>query len=365
MSDRVDRFNSAVESFLQQHKLGDVAQVVSRGMISEFLADPAIGAYLTRPASDMRFDEKGEPQLESDHERTFYEACRADERDYIPYRAHQSSVPRHEEDRVRIEKTTAFYDSGTDEDTTKTLNRALHRQTQEQGHDANVFLVTNGYDTYQISGVLRRFQGEVPQYDDLKGKLEDAMGKQITLPDKGHSFLVFPSGRDAHAITFFAVLDNDNKKVVRTGLCNSWMHEKYTDQVRRRMNMDVSPKYAPDVKPFPLVDCSQHLQTHSTDLNCGLYRYNFAHALIEMLQNEAGLRDTLADPKAGDEQVISAVKEGLKPYLPQYYKRDGAGFTEAGEDEKRQAHLETRWEAGNAFIRDKIAQHKLLGLQRQ
>lgn len=362
--DRVSRFNSAVEAFLREKYLSAVSDIVHQNLIGEFLATPAIGAYLTRPSTDISFDAQGEPVIESPYERQLYEACRDSKAAQIPFRAQKSnmSIMR---DGANIEaESTAFYHSGTNKDGEAALYRTLHQQTlPHQGEAQNplaahIYVATNGYDVYQISGVLRHLQKEPARHNNLRGELRDANNHLITLPNTGTSFLIFPSGRDAHAITFFAVVDNAANKVIRTGLCNSWHSESYAKQVKHRMNTDVGQEDHPDLKPFPFIDCSHHLQKSNTDLNCGLYRSHFARALTDMLYHEPKLRELLANPSVTDTDVTAQVRDGMKAYLPEYYHRNGTEFVEATEDEKRAVHLHDRWEVGNEFLRNKIAEFK-------
>jgi len=374
MEERVARFNKAVEAFLRSQKLDTIEQVVSQGHLDDFLVDPAISAYLTRPAADIAFDPKGTPQIDSDYERQLYDACRLNKKTNIPYRAagefgdfgRSYMGPRE------------FYNSGISEETTATLNRVIQKQISESAEpdtqkSYHIFLVANGEDVYQTSGLLRRIQGEIGQYDSYKGVMTDSVGNDVILPDSGTSFLIIPSGRDDHAITLFAVVDNETKKVIRTGLCNSMQDTGYAEALKHRMNMDVPSQGEleldhengtnrfPKVEPFPFVDCSHDIQKVAEDLNCGLYRANFTRALIDMLQNEPEVRSVLADPHADNEKVVGHVKAGMQTHLPGYYHRVAEGFTEASEEEKRQLHLQTRWEAGNEFMREKI---KALSRQR-
>jgi len=367
MDDRVERFNKAVEAFLRDQKLGTIEQIVLQSRLDDFLVDPAVSAYLTRPAIHIAFDAKGEPKLDSDYERQLYNACRRDKKTNIPYRAagEFSNFGR------SYVKPQAFYDSGTTEETKEALNHIIQKQVSENSEPDtqkpyHVFMVANVEDVYQIGGLLRRIQGEKGQYDNLRGVMKDGAGNTIALPEDGISFLIIPSGKDDHAVTLFAVVDNKAKKVIRTGLCDSMQDAGYAAQIRRRINMDVPSKedleydrehstnHYPKVEPFPFVDCSHDIQKSDDDLNCGLYRAHFTRALIDILQNEPEVRRGLSDPNADNQKVVAQVKAGMQAHLPEYYHRSAEGFTEASEEEKRQVHLHTRWEVGNEFLREKI-----------
>jgi hypothetical protein len=361
--DRKERFDKAVEAFLQKNGLENVEEIITKNHFDNFITEPSIASYLRRPAKDIEFDESGEPVLQSDYEKQFYEACRLTKDTKIPYRATESNLQTYNEaeQTYYTRSTTAFYEAGTNEKTNQTLNKITNRkinnpiETESNEPSANVFLVANGDDIYSITGVLRTIQGQRTSQNNMQGIMKDANDKEISLPDEGISFLIFPTGKDAHAITLFAVVDNENKEVIRTGLCNSSINEPYYNYIKPRFNVDASSF---GYEPFEFLNCSLDLQKDPTDLNCGLYRANFTSGLIDLLQNDAEARQILSDKNADESAIVEKITNGLKSHLPQYYNESSAGFTEVSEEQKMQVHLEDRWEADNAYLKDRMQEIK-------
>jgi len=379
MDDRVANFNRAVEAFLAKKGPENIASLPDK-MLEDFLIEPSISAYLTRPANDVKFDEKGEPVLESPYEAAYYEklrqSCTLDDspadlrRKSIPYRAEIYNNTWNHKDG----EAAGFYTGGTSENAKTAQARTIQRKLDEYAQTAtdpstHVFLMPNLSRIEDINSLLNPSPREDEEYDYMDWVTENGLGRHVELPQDGISFLIMPGGTDDHAYTLFAVIDNAAKKIIRTGLCNSSQNDNYALIIRDSIN-DVLGQGDPiHYQPYPpdhaavanlpsFVDCSHHLQTHETDRNCGLYRHYFSRALVEMLEKDEHIRSIMADPNATDRQVSEAVREGMKPYLPEYYHKTAGGFVEASEEEKRQTHLETRWAVGNAFLQDRIAEIK-------
>jgi hypothetical protein len=365
VEDRVERFNEAVERFLERAGLQSISEISEANQRRDFLLEPAIAAYLTRPATDVQFDNAGEPIYDSEYESQYYDLCRKSKGLNVPFRAESSHITRRIDDAGRpvtnitpgVERATAFYDSDMsrriEHFTYQRLGRLIDPVTIEQS-GYHVFIASNAEDIFQMGGVLKHIQGEVPFFDGMEGKLLDPDDNEIILPDDGTSFIIFPTRNDKHAIITFAVLDNASRQVIRTGLCNSLKDKDSYHALKRAINMDMKFQSGQVMKPFPFLDCSHNLQTSETDQNCGFYRAGFARALVEMLQNEQDICEMLTSRGIADGKIADGVSRKMKRYLPEYYEEQAEGFVETSLDERRRVHLQARWEAGNDFLREKI-----------
>ena len=103
------------------------------------------------------------------------------------------------------------------------------------------------------------------------------------------------------------------------------------------------------------IDASHHLQVAADDANCGIYSFNFIHALIEMLKNpdiaEQAYQLAVATDQhkpTAETRLVRIFQEELKAYLPCYYERE-TGLPKSI-DELSDFHLKQRWTMGGQSL---------------
>jgi hypothetical protein len=385
-------FNAVTEDFLHEKNLENASQIVTQNRVSDFLSRSEVLTYLTR--TDITFDAEDEPVLPSIYERDFYAACRTNEEHRIPYRGEQqckfANVNPTDAPFQEIVEHTSFYKSGTlSQDFSfliRTLQERIDQTKSEDSEHTNVFLVSNGgvpHDPYGVRNILRSISRELfpslssvltsmqPQtertfdaqiiqkmlFTSEEKEIQDGYGRNITLPNNGHSFLIFPIDKHDHDLLIAAAVDNSKKKIPRIAIMNSYDDKSYYNEMEDRLNLDAKANL---LEKFKISDFSHNLQIESDgDINCALYATNFSRSLIETLREDPEAREMFADPLESDEKVFKKIKDGMMARLPEYYMQNAEGeYYEVNASSKRLAHLRQRWGIGSAILRQRAASQK-------
>lgn len=318
--------------------LGVITNPARAQMLQCFFKHPVIRDFMRRP--NIQFDDKRKPVLHK-YEVNFYRSTNPIAFE-IPYRCEPSDLSEIKRDerntvlpRDVLEK---FYHSGTSRLVTNHLNASLKRKLQQLNNPL-VRLIIPG-DIYGV-----------PKKLDIFANTCEA--------NEGFQFIVMPMIKDVHAYMYCAVFDAAKKETVAVFHCNSWQKDLYYHNLKRRVNMGRA-----EDKHFLVIDAAHDLQTQEIDGCCSLYTFNFSAALLQAFSESAELRTTLtqfskqqlSDDPEKCKVLANALREAMKPHLPQYYQADvGGGFSRRDFNDINQHHLDMRWKTGNEVLQLKLS----------
>lgn len=329
-------FNHAVRSFKKYYgmksikELHDPTNPAQTTLLQRFYSHPVISAYLTR--TTINFDRKY-PILESKYERHFYCDTTQQAELAIPYRIFVNNIsddarPDESGTLTPRPKFWRFYHTGRPQCAEPILMRRLLRKITTR--NKAFIAVKRLKDVYQVGNFCR--------------ELEQNQTKRHS--DYSHVFIAMPSGKEDHAVAYFAIFDTQKSETVAIFLCNSWQDTSYFASMKQRINMGSAEN-----NPIPIIDASHQLQVEADDGNCGLYTYDFCQAFIDVITNNSDIRKLLTtttrqqllNSPESRTNLGSQLRTAMKPYLAHLYDSPQA---------RANYFLQLRWEIGNDHIRE-------------
>ncbi|PWU05403.1 MAG: hypothetical protein C5B43_03350 [Verrucomicrobia bacterium] len=330
---KIFKFDEAV---LTEFKNRELVLEKGRNVFKSLFENPTISGYLAR--ENFQVDIEGDVVFSKIEEDIYFTLANIGFKDnpfYINYRCAKKDSQENR-DRQIYDQSTLFYESGSRDIISKKLaaNTARIRNKKLQ-NEPNIFYQLEG-DIYEVAAKLK----------DIENKKNIYKFSHKT----DYAYFIMPGGKDSHAYFTTAIVDAKTKKVLAVFLINSFVDEKYSRYLEKRLN----DKKSYD-KHIPFIDASLMLQTDKDDGNCTLYTANFSHAMIDLISDNRKELDRLAKLSNYDD-MADLIKNRLPRYLPQYYKQDHSGaYIKKPAKQIKAHHMRMRWKLSLEDVKDIIA----------
>lgn len=324
-------FQCAVAAFKEYYgieslqMLHDFSNPAAKAMRACFLTFPAIANYLARYEITI---ENGIPVI-TEHEKCFYSLPHFASSSNISYRCYNS-------------------DKNFDECLMPVFN----------GFENSFFYCTDkARQTAIFAKVLKQSacKFEAQGIRVKSGEIQKVLDRVQLLNDKkdGYLFVVFSTG---HPV--FAIVDlkkNETVAIILSDPHSQYVHfPKFTDYVNEGRD---------EANRFFCLNASHSLEQdgNTGERSTDLYNFAFKQALIQCLGRNDQLRASLtkyskeelaADPEKQVE-LVTIIRDAMKPYLPQYYVAvdQGADFETRDLTEVANEHQKLRWMIGSEIIK--------------